>query len=446
MLRRRTVADPAAGVLVRLLAAGSDLPRAEMSAALGEAGIAVLERVGLIEVGEAGEFGEAPVRANVRLVPAGAGWLACDRLDRHRTGAADFVTGPSPVSRHLAALVVSRPVESALDLGCGCGILALGIADHARRVVATDLNPRAVAMTRFNAALNGIDRVQAVEGDLFAAAGGERFDLIVSNPPFVLSPHPTFLYRDGGASLSRRILRGAPDQLAEGGWLQMLCNWPQRAGQDWQAELQTWFEDNNCDAWVLRENSLDALSYADIWLGQQYPDGIPDATLTEWLEYLARERVDSVGGGLIVMHKVTSRAPWREFREMPALALPAGESIARTIEARDWLSRMTKDEDLLDARLCPSRDLEYHAAQRPSGKGWDVVEPRLTSAGGLRFAVRADPVAMAIIGFLDGRRSLREAARDFAAEHGLPVEYFLPHLPKAVREMMWLGLIVPAKM
>ena len=437
MIRRRTAADPAAGMLIILFAAGSDLPRAELSAALGEAGVAVLERVGLIEVGE------ARVRASVRLLPAGTGWLACDRLDRHRTGAADFVTGPSPVSRHLAALVVSRPVESALDLGCGCGILALGIANHARRVVAADLNPRAVAMTRFNAVLNGLDRVHAVEGDLFAAAGGERFDLVVSNPPFVLSPRPTFLYRDGGVSLSRRIVREAPDQLAEGGWLQMLCNWPQRAGQDWRAEVESWFEDDDCDAWVLRENSLDALSYAGVWLGQQYPEGIPDAVLAEWLDYLAREGIDSVGSGLIVMRRVTGRAPWREFRDMPALALPDGESVARTVEARDRLLRMVTDDDLLEARLRPSPDLEYQAAQRPSGEGWDVVEARLTLAAGLRFAIHADPVAMAIIGRLDGRRSLREAAADFAAEHGMPVDFFLPNLPKAFREMIWLGLVLP---
>lgn len=449
MLRRRTAADPASGVLVRLLAAGSEIPRAELTSALGEDGVAALERVGLIEVdvagehGEEGKVGEACIHACVRLVPAGAGWLASDRLDRHRTEAGDFVPGPSPVSRHLADLVVSRTVDSALDLGCGCGILALGIAGHARRVVATDLNPRAVAMTHFNAMLNGIGRVHAIEGDLFAALGGERFDLVVSNPPFVLSPRPTYLYRDGGASLSRRIVREAPAHLAAGGWLQMLCNWPQRAGQDWRAELESWFEGNDCDVWVLRDFSGDALSYAGVWLAQQYPEGIPDAVLAEWLDYLAGDGIDSVGGGLIVMRRVTGRTAWREFRDMPALVPPAGESLARTVEARDLLLRMTTDEDLLQARLRPSPDLVYQAAQRPSGQGWEVVEPRLTLAAGLRFAMQADPVAMAIIGRLDGRRTLREAVADFAAGHGMPVEFFLQNLPKAFRELIWLGLVCP---
>jgi hypothetical protein len=104
---------------------------------------------------------------------------------------------------------------------------------------------------------------------------------------------------------------------------------------------------------------------------------------------------------------------------------------------------MATDENLLQARLRPSPDLEYQAAQRPSGEGWDVVEPRLTLAAGLRFAVHADPVATAIIGRLDGRRSLREAAAGFAAEHAMQVEFFLPQLPKAFREMIWLGLVLP---
>ena len=72
-----------------------------------------------------------------------------------------------------------------------------------------------------------------------------------------------------------------------------------------------------------------------------------------------------------------------------------------------------------------------------------MVEPRLTLAAGLRFAMQADPVAMAIIGRLDGRRTLREAVADFAAGHGMPVEFFLQNLPKAFRELIWLGLVCP---
>src|SRR5581483_11200196 len=98
----------------------------------------------------------------------------------------------------LAKLTVRRRVGSALDLGTGCGILALLAADHAGRVVATDVNPRAVNMAAFNARLNGLENVEALTGDLLAPVRGRRFGLIVANPPFVISPESGYLYRDGG--------------------------------------------------------------------------------------------------------------------------------------------------------------------------------------------------------------------------------------------------------
>lgn len=434
--RRRVATEQAAGTLFTLLAAGADVTRAELFAALGDGGIAVLERTGLVQ------RAAGALRATVRLVPTDVGWLASDRRDSHHADAPDFVVGVSPVSRRLMGLTVPRPVESALDLGCGCGVLALGLARHAARVVATDVNPRAVAMTRFNAALNGVSRVQPVEGDLFSDAAGGSFDLIVSNPPFVLSPEATFLYRDGGVNVSRRILREAPDHLTENGWFQMLCNWPQRSGQEWWADVQSWIAGDGYDVWVLRERTLDPLSYAGVWLAQQYPDGIPEAALAGWLEYLAREEIESVGSGLIVIRKTSGR-PWQEFRDMPGFTSPAGDSIARTIDARDWVSQRADDE-LLEARLSPSPDLEYREVRRPTAHGWNVTGPRLTSAAGLHFSVHGDPVATAIIGLLDGHRSLRGAAADLAAAHSISLDSLLPQLPGTFRQLLWLGLVLPA--
>lgn len=440
MLRRRTATHPDAGVLVRLLAAGDAVSREEFLASFGAVGLALFERTGLIDTAPASG---PQLCATVRLVPAGPHLVASDRPDRHRRGAADFVTGPAPVSRHLASLVIPRPVNSALDLGCGSGVLALGLADHAGRVLATDLNPRAVAMTRFNAALNGVDRIEARPGDLFETLRGERFDRIVCNPPFVISPRASFIYRDGGAALSRRIVREAPDHLAAGGCLQMLCNWPERAGQDWRAELAEWFAGIACDAWVLREHSFDALTYAGLWLGQQYPEGIPDAILAEWLAYLADQGIDAVGGGLVVLRQVSGRAPWQELRELPALQAPAGESIARTCEARDRVLRLASDDALLAARWRPAPQLECRVTRRAGADGWQLAESRLSLAAGLQFAAQADPVATGILGRLDGRRSLREAAAAFADEHELSLGHFLPTLPAAFRALAWLGLALP---
>lgn len=79
------------------------------------------------------------------------------------------------------------PGASVLDLCTGSGLLAIEAARcGARQVTAVDVSGRAVLATRLNARLNGV-RVRAVRGDLFAAVDGRRFDLIVSNPPYLPS-------------------------------------------------------------------------------------------------------------------------------------------------------------------------------------------------------------------------------------------------------------------
>ncbi len=72
-----------------------------------------------------------------------------------------------------------------LDLGTGSGIGAIVAAEWARRVVATDINPVAARCTRINALLNHLEPLIDVrEGDLFAPVGGERFDVVLFNPPY----------------------------------------------------------------------------------------------------------------------------------------------------------------------------------------------------------------------------------------------------------------------
>ena len=109
-------------------------------------------------------------------------------------------------------------MEAALDLGTGCGIQALLAAKHSARVVATDVNERALAFAAFNAALNGIDVVEFRQGDLFEPVAGERFGLLVANPPYVISPDATYTYRDSGVprdELCRRIVE--PSRAPRGG-------------------------------------------------------------------------------------------------------------------------------------------------------------------------------------------------------------------------------------
>ena len=151
-------------------------------------------------------------------------WIVADLtpgLDGAPLGiSTDYVLGVSPASTSLAQLTLRDPVGSALDLGTGCGVQALHLAQHARHVVATDVNDRALAIARLNAELNDVP-FEVRAGSLWDPVEGDRFDLIATNPPFVISPATGDLltYRDSGLPgdmVGERIVRGAPAHLAEG--------------------------------------------------------------------------------------------------------------------------------------------------------------------------------------------------------------------------------------
>jgi release factor glutamine methyltransferase len=117
-----------------------------------------------------------------------------------------------------------------LDVFTGSGVLAVAAArEGARRVVAVDLSRRALACVRINARLNGAaDRVVARRGDLFAPVAGERFELILANPPYLPGPseelprHGAARAWEGGVdgrALLDRLCDEAPSMLAPGGTL-----------------------------------------------------------------------------------------------------------------------------------------------------------------------------------------------------------------------------------
>ena len=88
-----------------------------------------------------------------------------------------------------AAQIDSRLVHRdavVLDMGTGSGVCAVFAARYARRVVAVDINPAATRCAAINALLNDLEhKIDVRHGDLFAPLHGERFDLVLFNPPFV---------------------------------------------------------------------------------------------------------------------------------------------------------------------------------------------------------------------------------------------------------------------
>lgn len=174
------------------------------------------------------------MREAMVIEPHGEGWRSTVRFSTleglllahsaYPTAAADAVFFGPDTYRFAAAILraLDRPVERAVDIGCGAGPGALLIARaHPKaQVFGVDINDAALRMTRANAELACVD-VAAVHSSLLAAVPG-LFDLIVANPPYLVDPAKR-AYRHGGgplgAELSLRMLDAGLSQLAPGGTL-----------------------------------------------------------------------------------------------------------------------------------------------------------------------------------------------------------------------------------
>lgn len=113
-----------------------------------------------------------------------------------------------------------------LDLCTGSGIIAICAARKGGKVIATDINPRALAMARFNAAINGVrDKIEFRQGDMFKPVEGMLFDLILVNPPFQTKKEKWA----SGKTLTQYILGNADNYLSPKGSLQIICYIPDDA-------------------------------------------------------------------------------------------------------------------------------------------------------------------------------------------------------------------------
>ncbi len=132
------------------------------------------------------------------------------------------------------------PDTAVLDMGTGSGVCALSAARRARRVVAVDVSPAAVRCARLNALVNDLDeRVDVREGDLFAALAGERFDLVLFNPPFLIGTpkdHRDAAWRSEEAA--RRFAAGLAEHLEPGGTALVLLSSFGDACRLFEAELR----------------------------------------------------------------------------------------------------------------------------------------------------------------------------------------------------------------
>ncbi|MFC6421307.1 DUF7059 domain-containing protein [Ornithinimicrobium tianjinense] len=451
-LATRDEPDPVA-VLVRCFVLGRPVPTATLQATLPRTGIAGLLALRLVTHPD-GDDATAVATSDLR--PYGdeehTWWVSSDLSEIALGGAlpTDHVLGVGGASTTLASWTPRPQVERALDLGTGCGVQALHLAGHtAYPVVATDLSGRALEHALFTAALNDVP-LHLRRGSLLEPVAGERFDLVVSNPPFVITPRsadvPVYEYRDGGVAgdaLVADLVRGIGEHLNPGGIAQLLANWELAEGEDWRERVGRWLDGTGLDAWVVQREVQDVAEYAETWArdgGHRPGTARFDALYAAWLRDFDARGVAAVGFGVVTLQRpVGERDPWRDMDEVRTpVASPMGPTVLAGLRARTWLAEHTEDE-LLDVPWQVADDVTEERVGRPGAPDPQVIQ--LRQGGGLRRVVRLDTLGAGFVGACDGELTARQLCAGLAVLTGSEVADVQQALVPLVRDLVKDGLL-----
>jgi len=434
-LRRDT--HPAAG-LALLFQHLRPVPVAVVDRAIGADVRSALEGAGVL-VGEGRD-----VRSLLVMVVADGVFIWSDTA----SAGVDAVMTPGPTTADLIN-ILPRPLGgSFLDIGTGPGSLALLAKRHgAARAVGTDVNPRALALARFNASFNEL-RVEWREGDMFAPVGDERFDWVVSQPPYVTHPsdEPGVTFLHGGAmgdELAFRYLADLAAHLRPNGIGLALFDSPVRTDASIEKRVRDAIGPSP-DVAVLSAPGLgverQALGYAalaDPTFGEAF-----QRAAVRYREHLARMRITEVMHSLVV-----ARAGDAQDREGWTMTLIAPRFPESWDEVRQFLRAVDLaaggDDAIANARVRP-RDGAIVVTERAAGAARDgetrsirftrptiALERELTDAGAVMFDLLA------------AETSVASATLRFAKAMDRPPDEVRPLIVSFVRDCLVRSLLVP---
>ena len=431
--RRGEPTAAALAAVVRFWLLAEPQPAATLDAALPG-----IRTAGLLELGLVEPSADGLVQAKVDLrpygwdgTPGGDGvsgedgvsggaelWVASDLAAHQRPGVLrhDHVLGIGQASTTLVQVTARRHVARALDLGTGCGIQTFHLLHHAEHVTATDISDRALAFTRFNLLLNAGElhldpsdpeaRVSLRRGSLLDPVAGEEFELVVSNPPFVITPRSLgeaatdqFTYRDGGLpgdDIVASLVRTLPSVLAPGGTAQLLGNWEIPADAAWDERPQGW-AGPDADAWFIQREQVSPEQYAETWLqdaSEARDRRLYQDSYAAYLDDFASRNVEAIGFGMIWLRRPAEGTTpvLRRFEEITyPIEQPAGPHLGAAVERADWLAI----HDLAAAHLLVAEDVTEERHQRPGAEHPGVI--LLRQGAGLR---RTNLLSTELAGFV----------------------------------------------
>lgn len=237
-------------------------------------------------------------------------------------------------SYNLARGMIREPVDSSLDLCTGSGVQAIIASRFSKKVTAVDISPRALNFCRFNAMLNNCSNIEFLQGDLYKAVSGQKFDRIYVNPPFVPSPEREVLYRDGSATgedVLMRVLQGLPEYLKDGGLCQ-ITTLLVLTGEDYNEKIASWITGGKYDILTLANNYQDVLPY--IFSHMDFSKPFPEYSkkLLSWFDSYQENGIVKLAEGLINIRPSKKEKPSYEMTELSAWTTDFSEEMRKLLE------------------------------------------------------------------------------------------------------------------
>ena len=402
---------------------------------------------GLLQIGFL-EAGGGTVRSRYQLCPTGGTWIACDFRERLLQTGDDYVMGIGPSSFLLASLAPRATGGRALELACGIGWLSGQLRSAGMSVVASDLNPRALALGRFSARLSGTTGIDFRLGDGFSTVAGEQFDLIVANPPYVQSPGGALIYRESapGDPVCARLLRALPDHLAPGGVAVVLINWTHHTDDDWSAAPLSWVTPHGTRRWLFQSDCSSPADYAWKWIGGD-PRFTGEQAATEemhrWLAHYQATGVQRISGGFIVIEKCQPGSEWTrtESRAVQNIDPTAGREVRRVLDNHTWLAT---GPDLLETRFAVPDGIRAEANMALAAAGWERQTIRLTSPARLSYDGQIDENILRLLAIAGEGKPPSALVDEIRTRPELAAILDLPDQVAAlVRELVHHGILVP---
>ena len=462
--------------LVRLCLLGDSLGAEVLDRAFASLGVEGARELGLVEtVPSSPEHYRAAIALNPVALPDPSAarhggevewWLLSDLDDALRRGPArsDHVMGAGRATRSLLAQAPFATYADmsdvvALDLGTGCGVVAMCLARAgARRVVATDISPRALAFAKANVLLNGLaGPIEFRQGSLFEPLAGEAFDLILANPPFVITPRdasvPVYEYRDAGLTgdeLVRSVVTTAPSYLSERGSLICLANWEYRWGHSGLERVAEWVRDAERNAgplaaWVIERDRASPAEYAETWArdgGTRPGDSRFEELVNAWLHDFEARRVTSVGLGAVRIAAVPE--PQRVVREEhigEPIATVAGDALHHSMRS-GVIAEAMSDAEMLSAHWLVAEGVTEQREHRPGEASPKGIVLRVRTP--FDRSVVVDSVLAGAVGACDGDLSLAQIADALTELLELDAQACTEALLSGFRELCWFGIVAPA--